>query len=228
ATLAGHALLPAFTLIPPPADAPLDAWVSGKFTGPARNHVPMSVPGDTGGMHGRRKTGHALPFLGQPLQGFSGFAMARHADGSIYALVDNGFGNKRNSPDALLYFTRLAPDWQRGTVEVREVVWLRDPDKKVPFRIVNEEKKITRGIGMGPIGKADPETADAIAERLVARARAHFAEGAILVPIALLADGFPLLRRRFGTAYTLKAMATPLLAFVRPKNYRFNVSAKAA
>lgn len=96
------------------------------------------------------------------------------------------------------------------------------------FRIVQDTKKITRGIGMGLIGNADPATANAIAERLVARVRAHFEQGAILIPIAMLADGFPLLRRRFGTAYTLKAMATPFLAFVRPKHYRFGSSKKAA
>ena len=140
AVLAGHALIPALSMIAPPADAPREVWVSGKFTGPGnlRNEQPMSVMGNTGAMHGNRATGIRLPFLGQPLQGFSGFAMTRHADGSIYAVIDNGFGNKRNSTDALLFFTRLAPNWQQGTVAVREVVWLRDPDKKVPFRIVNE------------------------------------------------------------------------------------------
>ena len=32
ATLKGHAVLPALLLLAPPADAPRDAWVSGKFT----------------------------------------------------------------------------------------------------------------------------------------------------------------------------------------------------
>ena len=45
ATLAGHAKLPALSLIAPPADAPRDLWVSGKFTGPARNDHPMSSSG---------------------------------------------------------------------------------------------------------------------------------------------------------------------------------------
>jgi hypothetical protein len=138
ATLAGHAFLPAFSLIAPPADAPADAWVSGKFTGPARIHAPMSRPGDTGAMHGRRPTGVALPFLGQPLQGFSGFAMNRAEDGSIWTVTDNGFGSKANSPDALLFFHRLAPDFDTGAIEVRETVFLRDPNRVVPFRIAYE------------------------------------------------------------------------------------------
>jgi hypothetical protein len=138
ARLAGHALIPALTLIPPPADAPRDAWVSGKFTGPARNDVPMSVPGDTGGLHGRRPTGISLPFIGQPVQGFSGFAMERGEDGTIWSLTDNGFGTKANSPDALLFFHRLAPDFETGKVGVQETIFLRDPDRRVPFRIAYE------------------------------------------------------------------------------------------
>jgi hypothetical protein len=138
ATLAGHAFIPALTLVPPPADAPRDAWISGKFTGPGRTTAPMSVEGDTGGLHGRRPTGLFLPFIGQPLQGFSGFAMERAEDGSIFALIDNGFGAKLNSPDALLSFTRIAPDFDTGAVDVVEQVWLRDPDHVVPFRIAHE------------------------------------------------------------------------------------------
>lgn len=138
ATLAGHALIPAFTIINAPADAPLDAHVSGKFTGPVRNEVPESVMGDTGPSHGKRPTGISLPFKGQPLQGLSGFAMGRAADGAIYVLTDNGFGSKANSPDALLFFSKMQPDFEAGTVAVQETVFLRDPDHKVPFRIAYE------------------------------------------------------------------------------------------
>ena len=135
ATLAGHAYLPALSLVAPPADAPKDAWISGKFTGGARNGVPMSVPGDTGGLHGKRLTGLNLPFIGQPLQGFSGFAMNRAEDGSVYVLTDNGFGSKANSPDTLLFFSRMDADFDTGEGEIKETVFLHDPDFKVPFRI---------------------------------------------------------------------------------------------
>lgn len=138
ATLAGHALIPAATYIPAPADAPKDAQMSGKFTGAARAMEVDTVPGDTGGMHGKRPTGLSLPFAGQPLQGMSGFAMNLAEDGSIYTLTDNGFGAKGNSPDALLMFHRLAPDFASGSVAVKETVFLRDPDMKVPFRIAYE------------------------------------------------------------------------------------------
>jgi hypothetical protein len=140
ATLAGHAVIPALSLLAPPADAPAEAWVSGKFAGPGNLRVerPMSVMGNTGALHGNRATGIAFPFIGQPLQGFSGFAMNRAADGSFWTITDNGFGNRRNSPDALLFFHRVMPNWQQGSVEVRQTIFLRDPDKVVPFRIINE------------------------------------------------------------------------------------------
>lgn len=137
-TLAGHAYLPAMTLVTPPADAPRDLWVSGKFTGRTRNETPMSVMGDVGAAYGSHPTGISLPFIGQPVQGMSGFAMNRAEDGSWFVLTDNGFGSKVNSPDAMLFFHRLAPDFDSGRVEHRETVFLRDPDHKAPFRIANE------------------------------------------------------------------------------------------
>lgn len=138
ATLAGHALIPAATFLAPPADAPKDAAISGKFTGPARVMEAETVMGDTGASHGKRPTGIMLPFKGQPLQGLSGFAMTRAEDGSVYVLTDNGFGSKVNSPDAMLFFHRMAPNFETGAVEVKETVFLRDPDFKVPFRIAYE------------------------------------------------------------------------------------------
>jgi hypothetical protein len=138
ATLAGHALIPAASFLAPPADAPKDATVSGKFTGATRMMEPETVMGDTGASHGKRPTGIMLPFRGQPLQGLSGFAMNLAGDGSTYVLTDNGFGSKANSPDAMLFFHRMAPNFETGAVEVKETVFLRDPDFKVPFRIAYE------------------------------------------------------------------------------------------
>lgn len=138
ATLAGHAILPAFTMVTPPRDAPHDLWVSGKFTGKQRNQDPMTVEGDVGKAYGGHKTGISLPFIGQPVQGMSGLAMSRDEDGSWFALTDNGFGSKINSPDAMLFFHRMWPDFTTGRVERQETVFLRDPDRKVPFRIANE------------------------------------------------------------------------------------------
>lgn len=140
ATLAGHAALPAATFDAPPADAPADTRVSGKFLAPAAR---VDEPGTVA-----QPLGLATPFEGQPVQGFSGYAATRAGDGSLFALIDNGFGSKLNSPDALLSFTRIVPDFDGGTVTVAERVWLRDPDRVVPFRIVHEttaERYLTGG-----------------------------------------------------------------------------------
>lgn len=152
ATLAGHAVLPALTLIAPPADAPRDALISGKFTGKARNDAPMSVMGDVGAAYGSHPTGISLPFIGQPVQGMSGFAMNRGEDGSIFTLTDNGFGTKANSGDALLFFHRMKPDFETGKVERVESVFLHDPDRKVPFRIAYEgtESRYLTGADFDP------------------------------------------------------------------------------
>ncbi|WP_312525700.1 esterase-like activity of phytase family protein [Paracoccus sp. (in: a-proteobacteria)] len=152
AKLAGHAALPAFTLVAPPADAPRDALVSGKFTTPARNETPMSTQGDVGAAYGGHKTGISLPFIGQPVQGLSGFAMNRAENGAWYVLTDNGFGTRINSPDALLSFHLMAPDFATGSVARQSTVFLRDPDHKVPFRIAYEgsESRYLTGADFDP------------------------------------------------------------------------------
>jgi hypothetical protein len=130
--LAGHAVLPAATFIPAPADAPADLKVSGKFTTGRRVEALGTVPGLSGG----RPTGLSLPFQGQPVQGHSG--IKRMADGTFWVLTDNGFGAKANSPDSALFLSRYRLDWTSGAVERLETVFLHDPDKRVPFRIVHE------------------------------------------------------------------------------------------
>src|SRR5215218_4352566 len=138
ATLAGHALLPAATFMPPPQGAPPGFAVSGRFTGPENRRAdePGSVPGATSPAEGRRPTGLSLPFRGQPVQGFSGIKPA--GDGSYWVLTDNGFGNKRNSPDALLVFHRVRPDWRTGAVAVERTVFLSDPNRVIPFHVVTD------------------------------------------------------------------------------------------
>ena len=59
-------------------------------------------------------------------------------DGSFWILTDNGFGSKANSPDSMLYLNHYRIDWASGKFERLDTVFLHDPDKKVPFRIVNE------------------------------------------------------------------------------------------
>lgn len=138
ARLAGHAVLPAFTMALPPADAPRDALVSGKFTGAGREERPGSIPGTTGPAPDGRPTGISLPFIGQPVQGFSGIKPVQGEPGAYWVLTDNGFGAKKNSPDALLMFHKVRPDFRTGAVAVERTVFLSDPDRRVPFRIAYE------------------------------------------------------------------------------------------
>ena len=135
ATLAGHAVLPANSLIAAPKDAPTDLHTSGKFTTGKRVDKLGSVEGLSAG----RPTGVSLPFKGQPVQGHSG--IKRMADGSYWLLTDNGAGSKANSPDFALYLNRYAVDFKTGTLKRLQTVFLHDPDKKVPFRIVHEGTK---------------------------------------------------------------------------------------
>jgi hypothetical protein len=132
ATLAGHAFIPAQTLLTPPSDAPADLRVSGKFTTPQR----VEAIGTVEGRSANRPTGVSVPFNGQPVQGHSG--IKRMSDGSYWVLTDNGFGSKANSPDSMLYLNRYTIDWRAGTLDRKETIYLHDPDKKVPFRIVQE------------------------------------------------------------------------------------------
>jgi len=132
AKLAGHAVLPAETFIPAPADAPADLQMAGKFTTGKR----VDAAGTVMGKSFERETGVKLPFKGQPIQGHSGIKV--NADGSFWIITDNGSGSKANSPDSMLYLNRWSIDWAAGTWKHLETVFLSDPDKKVPFRIVHE------------------------------------------------------------------------------------------
>jgi hypothetical protein len=141
AVLAGHAVLPAETFIPAPADAPADLQTSGKYTTGKR----VEAPGTVMGKSFERETGVKLPFKGQPIQGHSGIKSV--GDGTFWVLTDNGFGSKANSPDSMLYLNRWKLDFDTGAWTHVETIFLHDPDKKVPFRIVHEgtEKRYLTG-----------------------------------------------------------------------------------
>lgn len=146
AILAGHAILPVKSTIPAPQDAPGDLQHSGKYTSGKR----VTEFGAVAGKSADRLTGIGLPIDGQPLQGHSGI---RHmSDGTYWVLTDNGFGSKANSPDAMLYLNHYDIDFKSGTVKRLDTVFLHDPDKKVPFHIVNEstEKRYLTGSDFDP------------------------------------------------------------------------------
>lgn len=82
------------------------------------------------------------PFSSQPVQGFSAIQFGPQS-GSYWVLSDNGFGSKANSPDYLLRLYLVTPQPRTaqggpGTVQVNRLIQLRDPNRLVPFPILNE------------------------------------------------------------------------------------------
>lgn len=141
AILEGHAILPAKTFVQIPNDAPKNFQTSGKFTTSKRVEKIESVEG----LSDQRPTNVFLPFKGQPLQGHSGIKKLN--DGTYWILTDNGAGNKSNSPDFMLYLTHYQIDFEKGKFNRLKTIFLHDPDKKIPFHIVNEntEKRYLTG-----------------------------------------------------------------------------------
>ena len=91
-----------------------------------------------------RATGLGVPqFPSQPVQGISSVSAAGGDD--WWALSDNGFGTKANSPDYLLRIYRVTIRWgtdaRAGSVTPQSFVQLADPDRKLPFPIVRELTK---------------------------------------------------------------------------------------
>lgn len=140
AELAGHAWLPARSFVAAPKDAPAFLQTTGKFTSADGRRIDAleSAMGSSylSDKNAPRPTGVSLPFKGQAVQGFSGIKSMK--DGSFWVLTDNGFGAKANSADAMLMFHQIKPDWHRGSVTRVQTQFLHDPDRKVPFLIVNE------------------------------------------------------------------------------------------
>jgi glycerophosphoryl diester phosphodiesterase len=109
------------------ASLPADTFADG----------PKSGAFITGNTNGR-----TIPFPSQPVQGFSGVQFADQ--NSFWFMPDNGFGTKANSSDFLLRIYRIDPSFKGfdangdGNVKVLDKIQLSDPNKKVPFQIVNQ------------------------------------------------------------------------------------------
>jgi glycerophosphoryl diester phosphodiesterase len=80
------------------------------------------------------------PYLGgQPLQGVS--SMVPAGDGTWWALADNGYGARANSADFQLVIHRLDPRWgDAAGPRVLATTILRDPDRRIPWTIVCDQK----------------------------------------------------------------------------------------
>ncbi len=98
---------------------------------------PQSGKAITGNTNGK-----TIPFAKQPVQGFS--AVQAAGDNTFWFMPDNGYGAKSNSADFYLRIYRLQPNFidatgtGDGSVKVLNFIQLSDPNKKIPFGIVNQ------------------------------------------------------------------------------------------
>ncbi len=127
----------------PPADttgySPRGNVLIGRAVLPAATFAPGPTSGQYVGADPINK--QAVPFVNkQPVQGFS--SVLDNRDGTFLALTDNGFGSIENSADYHLRVYTIRPRFEqknggRGDVRVRNFIELHDPDRKIPFAIVN-------------------------------------------------------------------------------------------
>ncbi|MHB8878507.1 MAG: esterase-like activity of phytase family protein [Myxococcaceae bacterium] len=111
------------------------------------------LPADTfapGPPSGRFIKHPKAPFVSQPVQGFS--ALIADGEGVFLALTDNGYGSMENSADFHLRAYRIRADFPRGRLEVLGHFELSDPDRRVPFPIVNgrSRERILTGADFDP------------------------------------------------------------------------------
>jgi hypothetical protein len=103
---------------------PADATSPAPFPG-APNTEPAPAPGSV-----------------QPVGGFSALLDAP-GFATYWAMPDNGFGTKANSHSFLLRVYKVHADFETarggsGSVQIVKSITLRDPDHRIPFRLVND------------------------------------------------------------------------------------------
>ncbi|SPL71144.1 esterase-like activity of phytase family protein [Acinetobacter stercoris] len=108
----------------------------------AKLDVETYAEGPNSGNFVKGANGIYPPFKGQPVQGFS--SVLKNADGSYMAMSDNGFGAQDNSSDYLLRIYQIKPNFKTATggtskVDVLGFIQLKDPNKLIPFDIVQKD-----------------------------------------------------------------------------------------
>ena len=134
------------------ASAPASAGVEGghgdsagatlvKFAAlPAETFVSASEP--SGSLLGATPVnGITLPFVDQPIQGFSG--IVPNGDATFDVLSDNGYGAQANSGDFVLRIHRIAPDFATSAIDVVGGINLTDPNHQVPFPLNRADRVLT-------------------------------------------------------------------------------------
>jgi len=140
AEVLGFAALPADTFQMPPKDAPAYFQTSGRYANPPYEKLKAGAKDNaisflSTGIN-PRPTGWKLPLSGQPIQGFSGVVAIDK--NNFWVIVDNGFGFKNNSHDALLKIHQVRIDWVRSELTVTQTIFIHDRNHVVPFPIALE------------------------------------------------------------------------------------------
>jgi len=109
---------------------PVNTYAAGPPSGAYRTEEPNGVK---------------FPTPSQPVEGFSALIEGRHP-GEYLGMLDNGFGNKKNSRDFLIRAYYIEPVFKTaqggaGTVLVKDFVAFCDPGHKIGFPIVNEKTR---------------------------------------------------------------------------------------
>lgn len=154
AVLNGHAVLPYDTTHPAPSDAGPEFGSSGKHalseTLPAEPAGARRVNAPLSASSAPRPTGAALPFKGQIVQGVVSVVPLQRDE--YLVLSDNGFETRPSSQDVLLAVHRMRPDWATGRIVRRESLFLKDPDRVLPFPIQNAStrSRLLTGADLSP------------------------------------------------------------------------------
>jgi hypothetical protein len=129
----------AASVVLPGCGEPSEPRLVGRAIQSVRASAPAPFPASEGA------SPRPTPGARQPVGGFSALLDAPGRD-TYLAMADNGFGSRDNSSSFLLRVYRLrvrfeTGDGGDGDVQIRDWIELRDPDRKVPFRIVNRNTR---------------------------------------------------------------------------------------
>jgi len=142
-------------LVPPPPPPPPPVELIGITVMPTNT---LRDGPSSGQFDGAGRRGAAARFESQPVQGVSSIKPGPTA-GAWWALSDNGFGARWNSPDYRLciYLFDVRPRTEAGTdsrTALQAVIELSDPARFFPFRLTDESEPERQLTG----ADADPES----------------------------------------------------------------------
>jgi len=144
--------------------------VAAELLGRAVLPAATFAPGPTSGQFTAGSNGYRTPFFNaQPVQGFSA-VITGPKKGTYLVMMDNGFGSKVSSPDALLRVFAVKPNFKTGEVTPvnrftgaeltsfgnENIITLSDPWRRIPFTIVADRAEYPGIPTAGGVVPVDP------------------------------------------------------------------------